>query len=188
MGGSIGVPTGTPDPEHRSRGQSVVEFALLLPVMLVLILGIMDLARVFTSLVTLESAAREAADFGAFNRSNWSPANLDKTLDAMEQRWCVASSHLEDYQADGAGCSNPRLPAGISRSDVLIDPVDGDASDCWESDRARSCLVQVDLEYEFDLLLPVGLDIMGTRLGLDDTVTFTRSSTFAVGDFELDEG
>jgi hypothetical protein len=47
------------------RGQSLVEFALLLPLLIVLFLGIADFGRVFTSGITIEAAARNAAEIVA---------------------------------------------------------------------------------------------------------------------------
>jgi hypothetical protein len=46
---------------RRSRGQSLVEFALVLPVMLVFLAGALDLGRVFYANITLNNAAREGA-------------------------------------------------------------------------------------------------------------------------------
>ena len=51
------------DPASRSRrGQSVVEFALVLPMLLVLLLGVADFGRVFAAGITVEAAARNAAE------------------------------------------------------------------------------------------------------------------------------
>jgi hypothetical protein len=47
------------------RGQSLVEFALVLPILLVLLLGVADFGRVFTAGITLEAAARDAAEAAA---------------------------------------------------------------------------------------------------------------------------
>jgi Flp pilus assembly protein TadG len=47
------------------RGQSLVEFALVLPMLLVLLLGIADFGRVFNAGITLEAATRDAAEAGA---------------------------------------------------------------------------------------------------------------------------
>jgi Flp pilus assembly protein TadG len=52
--------------QHRSQhpaGQSLVEFALVLPVLLLLVLGAMDLARMFSTKITLTNAAREGANY-----------------------------------------------------------------------------------------------------------------------------
>ena len=50
------------------RGQSLVEFALVLPMLLVLLLGIADFARAFSAGVILEASARNGAEIGALER------------------------------------------------------------------------------------------------------------------------
>ena len=47
----------------RSRGQAMVEFALVIPVFILLMVGIFDLGRVVWVNDTLATAAREAARF-----------------------------------------------------------------------------------------------------------------------------
>jgi len=46
----------------RRRGQSLVEFALILPILLTLTGAAIDLARVYSGWVTLEAATRDAAE------------------------------------------------------------------------------------------------------------------------------
>jgi hypothetical protein len=53
---------------HSRRGQTLVEFALVLPMLIVLLLGIADFARVFTAGITLEAAARNGAEAAAIER------------------------------------------------------------------------------------------------------------------------
>lgn len=48
-----------------AAGQSVVEFALLLPLLLLLVIGVVDLGRVYFSYITVTNAAREGARYGA---------------------------------------------------------------------------------------------------------------------------
>ena len=50
---------------QRSRGQAIVEFTLILPVLLLLTVGMVDLARVFSSYIALTDGVREAALFAA---------------------------------------------------------------------------------------------------------------------------
>ena len=47
------------------RGQSLVEFALVLPMLLVLLLGIADFGRVFAAGIILEAASRNGAEAAA---------------------------------------------------------------------------------------------------------------------------
>lgn len=48
-----------------SHGQSLVEFALLLPLFMLIILGIFDFGRVIYAYSALHNAAREGARYGA---------------------------------------------------------------------------------------------------------------------------
>lgn len=56
---------GAEEPASRSRGQSLVEFTLLAPLLLALLLGIADFGRVFAAGIVVEAAARNAAEIAA---------------------------------------------------------------------------------------------------------------------------
>ena len=56
------------------RGQSLVEFGLILPVLLILTLGAIDFGRVYFTYVSVTNAARNGADYAA--------ANCDPACDA----------------------------------------------------------------------------------------------------------
>ncbi|GHH97576.1 TadE/TadG family type IV pilus assembly protein [Neobacillus kokaensis] len=43
------------------KGQSLVEFALILPLLVMLVLGIIDFGRIFHAYLTIDHAGREAA-------------------------------------------------------------------------------------------------------------------------------
>lgn len=53
------------------RGQSLVEFALSAPLLLLMVLFGLDFGRVFLGWVTLTNAARSAANFAAINPTAW---------------------------------------------------------------------------------------------------------------------
>ena len=96
------------------RGQSIVEFTLVLPVMLILLLAIVDVARIYTTMMSVESAAREAADYGTtLGAGKWQVGGPETTTVAeMERRACVAASDLPDYadpdtNPQNGGCTNP---------------------------------------------------------------------------------
>lgn len=57
-----------------TRAQALVEFALLLPILLVLILGAMDLGRVFYFKIVLTNAAREGANYLSRNHGDYANA------------------------------------------------------------------------------------------------------------------
>jgi hypothetical protein len=130
--------------------------------------------------LVIESAAREAADFGAFNSSRWIDLNRDSTEQAMVERACVASSSLEDYAGPDTDCQNPGI-------EISLVPNGGAEDTCDEPDRPGGpCNVRVDMTYTFDLIIPFGIDFFGTRLGLPDQLTIERTSIFAISDFSVD--
>ena len=61
-----------------ARGQATIEFALVLPVMLLIALGAMDVGRVFFDYIGLRNAAIEGAIYGS--------RNLNATPDEIKQR------------------------------------------------------------------------------------------------------
>ncbi len=56
--------------KRQSRGQSLVEFALLIPVLMFVLAGVLDLGRAYYSYVMITNAAREGASYGASNPTN----------------------------------------------------------------------------------------------------------------------
>lgn len=54
---------------RRSRGQSLIEFALVLPLLLVLIISAIEIGRLFFTKIVITNAAREGAYYYAVNPS-----------------------------------------------------------------------------------------------------------------------
>lgn len=52
--------------QYKSRGQSLVEFVIIAPLLLLLILGAMDFGRLFYTKIVLTNAAREGANYLAY--------------------------------------------------------------------------------------------------------------------------
>ncbi|MEA3325890.1 MAG: TadE family protein [Chloroflexota bacterium] len=72
--------------------QSLVEFALVLPMLLLLILGAMDFGRMFYTKMVLTNAAREGANYLAYHQSDKDDGYV-KTFAAIEAE--VNSSYVE---------------------------------------------------------------------------------------------
>ena len=169
-----------------TRGQALAEFALVTPILLILLLGVADLGRLYASMIAVETAAREAADLGAFDPGNWnaalSPTNPDQTVIKMEQAACssAAQSHLEGY-AEPTGtvnhtvCTNPSMACTLEQQGQS--PVDcasytGGAGGCGDTATNPPCIVHVALTYQFDTLAHVPF--------LPTFLTFTRDARYAV--------
>ncbi len=68
-----------PDPRSRRtarRGQTMVEFAITLPVMLMLLFGIIEFGRLFQAWLTLQNAARTAVRYGVTGA--WDPLSVQR--------------------------------------------------------------------------------------------------------------
>jgi Flp pilus assembly protein TadG len=171
------------DRTGQNRGQSLVEFALVLPIVLILEMAIVDFARLYTTMLTVESAAREAADYGAFHWYNWQDTDsTNLTAAEMERRACVAARNLPDYAESGGTCTNPAFAYS------LAPPPGGPSIDCSAepSPSDDPCRVTVTLTYDFHLFAPLSLEFFGMQLGLPNSLSFSRDSTFAISNFGID--
>jgi hypothetical protein len=178
-----------------ARGQSIVEFALLAPVLIFMLFAILDLARIYGTMTSVESAARESADFGTqFGAGQWqSGAVANATVDEMEFRACVASSDLPDYQGSASTCTNPAFActvtapdfpmAGVQTQYTPCETID-DAAGCSDPFRLVPCRVTVTLTFDFELFVPLRFEFFGVTLGLPTNLTFSRDSTFAMTDID----
>ena len=109
------------------RGQSLVEFALVLPVFIVLVMGIVDFGMALRSYVTVTNAAREGARVGIVCDSGTAESTTD---DAVKQR-------VHDYSGDL-----------IDTSDVTV---------TWPSGYCESAgSVQVKATYDYEFITPLG--------------------------------
>ena len=150
-------------PRRLAAGQSLVEFAIITPVVLLLLVGISDLGRLFASAVAIESAAREAADYGSFDASYWTPTNYLTTVDEMRRRACVAASgsHLQDYETtdpvNHSSCTNPSFTCTLERNGSVTDCATSvgitDGVDCSNPATEPPCTVHVGMSYQFRLIL-----------------------------------
>ncbi|MGO9079968.1 MAG: TadE/TadG family type IV pilus assembly protein [Streptosporangiaceae bacterium] len=100
----------------RERGAAAVEFALLLPVLLLLIFGMIDFGRALNAQITLTQAAREGARLAAVGQPNVVP------------RTQAAATGLSPVTVTVTGCpagAGPDADAqvGVSYSFSFVTPV-----------------------------------------------------------------
>ena len=155
-------------------GQSLVEFALILPLLLVLLLGIADLGRAFASAITLEAAVRDAAEAAAQEYIQVDPITPAAGLDAAGyQRLhdlalevaCREAERLPDRVLAGSQCTMPVIAVCV-HDDTAGDVACGSEAsaapaDCTEMASAWSparqgpdlSYVEVRMCYEFKLLV-----------------------------------
>ena len=110
---------------RRSRGQSVAEFALLLPVMLAFLGLTIDFARVFQAWITLESATRDASEYAATAGTSSSDA-----LTKAKKTVCLQAQNIPGFTRSGLAspndveqCTSPSVSV-VSWS-TSVSPADG---------------------------------------------------------------
>jgi hypothetical protein len=136
---------------------------------MLLLVAIADFGRIYASAVAVEAAGREAADYGAFDVSNWQtttppdPSNNVKTVSEMQRRACVAAagSHLEGYEttdpADNTTCTNPSFLCTLEWQGATTDCMNPGGLpigiDCSSPATDPPCTVHVRMTYTFRTLL-----------------------------------
>ena len=96
----------------RSRGQALAEFALILPVFLVLTLGVVDGARIFTANIALTNGVREAALYASQGKSYLDAAGISGAVNGeafgLNAGQLVITTKCESVPADKVGA--PSIP------------------------------------------------------------------------------
>ena len=100
------------DPKRRTRGQTLVEFALVFPLFIVLLLGVVEFAFMFNATLAINFASRNASLIGAESGSNTLAdcailARIEHDISAPLNVTQIRSVTI--YKANRAG--NPVSPA-----------------------------------------------------------------------------
>lgn len=134
-----------------ARGQALVEFAIILPLLLVLLVMAIDFGRVFFGWVSINNAARVGAAYAAANADAWEGSG-DSTRQARYE-------DLVENDLQAVNCTLPSIP------EPTVDDADSDGvHDSGE-------LIEVALECDFTLITPLATAILGT-VDLGGAATF----------------
>lgn len=124
----VNSPSASSQAADSKRGQALVEFMLVLPVLLLITMGIVEFGRMFLIYSTLSSSSREAARYGASVGDNGSgiPRYLDCAGMRDAAKRVAIMSEVEDaditirYTLDGGGvlfCDDNPEPDDIALGD-----------------------------------------------------------------------
>jgi PKD repeat protein len=105
-------------PPDRDRGQSLAEFAIVLPVMLLLLLIAIDFGRVYLGWINLQNMARIAANYASVNPSAW---QLPDDPTKQGQRATFATQIQNDAKATNCALTaipTPTFPSGTDIGDT----------------------------------------------------------------------
>lgn len=99
------------------RGQSLVEVALALPVLVMLMMGLLDLGRAFYAMVTLNDAAQEGAAYAATNQD---PGAVMARVGAAEATFLVPLEDIAHVDDGGSPVLFDMTSSGAVGSGVVI--------------------------------------------------------------------
>ena len=163
--------------DHR-RGQSLVEFALVLPVFLLLVFGLIDVGRFVYTGSVLSQAAREGARVGSVEAS-WMGSNL---LTCGQPGGPVCPADATALAADVKAAAN-RMVAGVGTISQVFVSCDtpGNAPTgtwttrppCAASADASGDLISVRVVFRYDPITPV----IGQLIG---QITRSASATMVI--------
>ncbi len=147
-----------------ARGQSLVELALALPVLLLIVLVAIDFGRAFSGYVTLTNASRIGANYAASHATAWDTPGNPADRDTYEE--------LILRDTDVANCD---LVGGTPPAPTFTDGADTGTSSTDVSDRA-----DVGLSCIFQPITPIVSAIVGSSLVMSANSDFAiRAGTVA---------
>ena len=138
---------------RRSRGQSLTEFALVLPVMLLLVTFGIDFGRVFLGWIALNNVAREAANFAAQNPLAWNTVNPDTS--ALTQYQTLVTNEAANINCQLSGTiASPVFPSGYNGQNGIGQPV------------------KVTISCTFGLITPIISNVLGNSIPVSASAAF----------------
>lgn len=105
--------------KRNEKGQALVEFALVLPLLLALVCGIIDFGWIYYNQITLNNAAREGARYAVVHYNpaqDWKGAAEEKMLNSMagvSSALAIISDPVEQ-QITASVTANPRILTGFT--------------------------------------------------------------------------
>ncbi len=152
----------------RSRGQAVVETALLVPILMLLVMGTADLGRVFYYSIAVTNAAREAARQGTY----YDPLSASNAYDTYGQVLAAARNEVPADVTLNYPTSSPSHCLTGSPSSWRVDyptqPNSGYVYVCFDGNDSQSGpaqqTIKVTILYSFAPVTPlasvVGADLV----------------------------
>lgn len=123
------------------KGQSLVEVALVLPVLIILLFGIMEGGRLFGGYIELQSAARDAARYASIHSKDFTPA-------------------------EAAAWGTANLPAYINSRLVLLNPSNLTFSLFKDASVAADTKINLSLNYQMEMMTPFVGSILSNNTGI----------------------
>lgn len=136
-------------PLSGERGASILELAIVAPLMILIVMGVLDLARAYRMQIQLEGAAREGAAYAQLYPNRLACAGVDITDRVLAEHDGLAA--LDGF-----------------RVEVFSEAIDGTitapVAGCGTADVASGSRLRVDVSATFDVITPMVEHVVGAEL------------------------
>ena len=148
--------------KNKEQGQSLIELAMSLVLLLILIAGLVDLGRAFFTYIALRDAAQEGASYAAvINSDNLESGDVSNYCAAITNRVIITSE-----TADTPGISNGPIDLrSLSSSGEVTISTTINGTDCASIAAEDICMggaVSVSVNYDN---FPITMPFLGAILG-----------------------
>jgi Flp pilus assembly protein TadG len=99
--------TSQPARNHPQRGQELVELSILIPLLLLIAFGVLDLGRAFHAAITITNAAREGVRYGTIHPSDDAGIIAATLAEAQSSGIDLSSSVIEVTCPEGCDSGFP---------------------------------------------------------------------------------
>lgn len=147
---------------RRRRGQSMVEFSLVAPVLFLFIFGVIDFGRYYTANSSVLEASRAGSRYAAVHPTSWSAIQSTTIAAAPSERISTGNITIKYYVATGTGLTQ----CGH------IDPgptFDGDNGYSQGTCVIPGSYVEVAVTETWTMLTPVIQDMVGSSVSISQT-------------------
>ncbi len=142
-------------PVQGERGQSLVELAITLPILILLLLGTVDFGMAIFSYSMLRDSAQEGAFYGSFN-----PTNVAE----IENRARNISPRADDEVFSS--------PVQLRDTDLIKVKVKALGNPCQGATNGIANSIQVNVSYRYPILMPFIGQLIGSK-----TIPLTGTAT-----------
>jgi len=137
------------------RGQSLIELAITLPILILLLLGTLDFGMAIFSYSMLRDAAQEGAFYGSFNPNN---------VAEIENRARNISPRADDEIFSS--------PVQLRDTDAVTVKVQALGNSCQGATNGAANSIRVNVSYRYPILMP----FIGQLIG-SDNIPLTGTAT-----------
>jgi Flp pilus assembly protein TadG len=167
----------TPESTPAQRGQSLVEFALVMMPLFIILLAIVQFGFIFNSYVTITNASREGARLGTVYvyDAGLSKAQNDLARNNAIKDSVLASMNLLSKTAPNFATGTTWTQSGLTFTNGDLVVIYANPAAVLETDARVGQQITVRAQYHQDLIIPMIAQLMpkdaNGRLGLTSEIT-----------------